>query len=194
MEFQKRPELHLGAFKWCLALSRPAWTRTTHTHTHTNLWSHKTWGEFLLDVWKETWQSVFLTLTRLALVLLLSSSGMGRNTAKATQFAKMVNRMIISKALHRGSQGRNEKNTGNWQDITVNLSVFIRSRLLLEKQQHEPHLYISEWSSQQTWTTCNLACCATSFSPVGGGGIMNSPVSSASCLLVMPGDSCTAQE
>lgn len=45
---------------------------------------------------------VFFTLTRLALVLLLSSSGMGKNTAKATQFAKMVNRMIISKALDGG--------------------------------------------------------------------------------------------
>lgn len=44
----------------------------------------------------------FITLTRLALVLLLSSSGMGKNTAKATQFAKMVNRMIISKALEGG--------------------------------------------------------------------------------------------
>lgn len=38
-------------------------------------------------------------LTRLELVLLVSSSGMGRNTAKATQFAKMVSRMIISKVL-----------------------------------------------------------------------------------------------
>lgn len=42
-------------------------------------------------------------------MLLLSSSGMGRNTAKAMQFAKMVNRMMISKVLHWGSQGRNEK-------------------------------------------------------------------------------------
>lgn len=47
-------------------------------------------------------KGVFFTLTRLALVLLLSSSGMGKNTAKATQFAKMVNRMIISKALEGG--------------------------------------------------------------------------------------------
>lgn len=38
-------------------------------------------------------------LTKLELVLLLSSSGMGRKTAKATQFAKMVNKMMISKVL-----------------------------------------------------------------------------------------------
>lgn len=62
-------------------------------------------------------------------MLLLSSSGMGRNTAKATQFAKMVNRMIISKALHGGSQGHNEKTWGT-DRITVNLSIFICFRSL----------------------------------------------------------------
>lgn len=37
--------------------------------------------------------------TKLALVLLLSSSGIGRNTARAIQLAKMVSKMIISNVL-----------------------------------------------------------------------------------------------
>lgn len=45
-----------------------------------------------------------LKLTKLALVLLLSSSGMGRKTARATQFAKMVNKMMISKVLDGEAQ------------------------------------------------------------------------------------------
>ncbi len=48
-------------------------------------------------------------LTKLELVLLLSSSGMGRNTARAIQFAKMVNKMMISKVLDRKTQDRNNK-------------------------------------------------------------------------------------
>lgn len=46
-------------------------------------------------------------LTRLELVLLVSSSGMGRNTARATQFAKMVNKMMISKVLDGEAQDHN---------------------------------------------------------------------------------------
>lgn len=46
-----------------------------------------------------------LILTKLVFVLLLSSSGMGRNTAKAIQFAKIVNRMMISKVLDGGNSG-----------------------------------------------------------------------------------------
>lgn len=38
-------------------------------------------------------------LTRLLLVLFVSSSGIGMKTARATQFAKMVRRMIISNGL-----------------------------------------------------------------------------------------------
>lgn len=37
--------------------------------------------------------------TKLLLVLLLSSSGMGKYTARATQFAKMASRIMISKGL-----------------------------------------------------------------------------------------------
>lgn len=48
-----------------------------------------------------------LILTKLELVLLLSSSGMGRNTAKATQLAKMVSKMMISKVLDGETQDRN---------------------------------------------------------------------------------------
>lgn len=48
-----------------------------------------------------------LALTKRMLVLLLSSSGMGRNTAKATQFAKMVNKMMISNVLDGKSQVHN---------------------------------------------------------------------------------------
>lgn len=50
---------------------------------------------------------MLLILTKLELVLLLSSSGIGRNTAKATQFAKMVNKMMISKVLIGETQGHN---------------------------------------------------------------------------------------
>lgn len=45
---------------------------------------------------------VVFSLTRFELVLLLSSSGMGRNTAKAIQFAKIVTKMMISKVLSGG--------------------------------------------------------------------------------------------
>lgn len=38
-------------------------------------------------------------LTRLRFRVLLSSSGIGRYTARATQLAKMVNKMIVSKGL-----------------------------------------------------------------------------------------------
>lgn len=48
-----------------------------------------------------------LILTKFALVLLLSSSGMGRNTARAIQFAKMVNKMMISKVLDKETQEHN---------------------------------------------------------------------------------------
>lgn len=50
---------------------------------------------------------VVFSLTRLVLVLLLSSSGMGRNTAKAIQFAKIVNKMMISKVLSGGGTQEN---------------------------------------------------------------------------------------
>lgn len=46
-----------------------------------------------------------LILTNLVLVLLLSSSGMGRNTARAIQLAKMVNKMMISNVLDGGWSG-----------------------------------------------------------------------------------------
>lgn len=49
----------------------------------------------------------FLILTKLVLVLLLSSSGMGRNTAKAIQLAKMVSKMMISKVLDGKAQDHN---------------------------------------------------------------------------------------
>lgn len=48
-----------------------------------------------------------LILTKFALVLLLSSSGMGRNTARAIQFAKMVSKMMISKVLDKETQEHN---------------------------------------------------------------------------------------
>lgn len=48
-----------------------------------------------------------LILTKFVLVLLLSSSGMGRNTARAMQFAKMVSRMMISKVLGGEAQDFN---------------------------------------------------------------------------------------
>lgn len=48
-------------------------------------------------------------LTKLALVLLLSSSGMGRKTAKATQFAKMVSKMMISKVLDGETQDHDNR-------------------------------------------------------------------------------------
>ena len=48
-----------------------------------------------------------LILTKLELVLLVSSSGIGRNTARATQFAKMVNKMMISKVLDGEAQDYN---------------------------------------------------------------------------------------
>lgn len=51
-------------------------------------------------------------LTKLELVLLLSSSGMGRNTAKAIQFAKMVNKMMISKVLDGKTQDHNSNTCG----------------------------------------------------------------------------------
>ena len=44
------------------------------------------------------------SLTRPRFSLWLSSSGMGRYTARATQLAKMVSRMMVSKGLQR-SQG-----------------------------------------------------------------------------------------
>lgn len=47
------------------------------------------------------------SLTRPRFSLLLSSSGMGRYTARATQLAKMVSRMMVSKGL-RHSQGESE--------------------------------------------------------------------------------------
>ena len=37
--------------------------------------------------------------TKLLLVLLLSSSGIGKYTARATQLAKMASKMMISKGL-----------------------------------------------------------------------------------------------
>lgn len=37
---------------------------------------------------------------------------MGRNTARATQFAKMVNKMMISKVLDGEVQDHNMKRTG----------------------------------------------------------------------------------
>lgn len=40
-------------------------------------------------------------LTRPRFSLLLSSSGMGRYTASATQLAKMVSKMMVSKGLGR---------------------------------------------------------------------------------------------
>jgi len=43
--------------------------------------------------------SVRERLTRLLLVLFVSSSGIGMKTASATQFAKMVRRMMISNGL-----------------------------------------------------------------------------------------------
>ena len=46
-------------------------------------------------------------LTRLLLVLLVSSSGIGMNTARATQLAKMVSRIIISNGL-RGAVKENK--------------------------------------------------------------------------------------
>lgn len=53
-----------------------------------------------VGVWSQISKKAFVfILTKLELVLLLSSSGMGRNTAKATQFAKMVSKMMISKVL-----------------------------------------------------------------------------------------------
>lgn len=39
--------------------------------------------------------------------MLLSSSGMGRNTARAIQFAKMVSRMMISNVLDKKAQEHN---------------------------------------------------------------------------------------
>lgn len=78
---------------------------------------------------------VVSTLTRLALVLLLSSSGMGVNTAKATQFAKMVNRMMISKALD-GGKGSGMVTRIHRQTITICLfEVAVRKQ--------EPHPLIS---------------------------------------------------
>lgn len=48
-------------------------------------------------------------LTKLELVLLLSSSGMGRKTAKAIQFAKMVSKIMISKVLDGETQDHNNR-------------------------------------------------------------------------------------
>lgn len=45
----------------------------------------------------------------------MSSSGMGRNTAKATQFAKMVNKMMISKVLEGDAQDRDNDNNKQQQ-------------------------------------------------------------------------------
>lgn len=138
---KKRPKLHLGAFKWCLALSRPTWTQTAHTHTHLHrpLITQNLRG---ISSWclKGNVTSVF-TLTRLALVLLLSSSGMGRNTAKATQFAKMVNRMIISKALHRGSQGRNEKTWVTDRHHSKSISIHPQQVVVGKTTTWTPSLY-----------------------------------------------------
>lgn len=53
--------------------------------------------------------------TKFKLVLLVSSSGMGRNTAKATQFAKMVNKMMISKVLEGDAQDRDNDNNKQQQ-------------------------------------------------------------------------------
>lgn len=58
-------------------------------------------------------------LTKLELVLLLSSSGMGRNTAKAIQFAKMVNKMMISKVLDGEAQDHNNSTRGGTGKIPV---------------------------------------------------------------------------
>lgn len=58
---------------------------------------------------------IILILTKLELVLLLSSSGMGRKTARATQFAKMVNKMMISKVLDGGAQDH-DNNTVHEED------------------------------------------------------------------------------
>lgn len=46
---KKRPELHLGAFKRCLALSGPAEARARTRHTHTHTFDHtKPEGNFFL--------------------------------------------------------------------------------------------------------------------------------------------------
>lgn len=51
-------------------------------------------------------------LTRVRLVELVSSSGMGRNTARATQLAKMVRRMMTSKGLVETVQENMDKYGG----------------------------------------------------------------------------------
>lgn len=53
-------------------------------------------------------QHLELLLTKVVLVVLVSSSGIGRNTARATQLAKIVSRMMISKGL----MGTVQENTG----------------------------------------------------------------------------------
>lgn len=53
-----------------------------------------------------------LILTKFMLVLLVSSSGMGMNTANAMQFEKMVNKMMISKVLGEETQDRNNIKKG----------------------------------------------------------------------------------
>lgn len=62
------------------------------------------------------------TLTKLVLVLLLSSSGMGRNTARATQFANMVSKMMISKVLNEETQNHNKRKGGaqDWEHRSMN--------------------------------------------------------------------------
>lgn len=62
-----------------------------------------------------------LTLTKFVLVLLLSSSGMGRKTARAIQLAKMANRMMISKVLHGEAQDMTTAHEKDWQNNTESL-------------------------------------------------------------------------
>lgn len=58
-------------------------------------------------------------LTKLALVLLLSSSGMGKKTARAIQFAKIVNKIMISKVLKVEAQDHDNNTRRGWQMIPI---------------------------------------------------------------------------
>lgn len=49
-------------------------------------------------------------------MLLVSSSGMGKNTARAIQFAKMVNKMMTSKVLEGEAQDHNNNTTTMHKD------------------------------------------------------------------------------
>lgn len=52
-------------------------------------------------------------LTRPRFRVLLSSSGMGRYTARATQLAKMVSKMMVSKGLQPGLRRALEPSVGS---------------------------------------------------------------------------------